>query len=153
MPCLRRRSALGLLAALALLAGLPARAADGVTAEAAWARATAPGAPTGAVYVTLRNGGSTADSLTGATTEVADRVDMHSHEMAAGGVAHMHAEPAIDLPPGEAVVLAPGGRHLMLTGLHRRLAPGDRFAVTLTFAHAPPATVQVEVKGPGATAP
>jgi len=53
---------------------------------------------------------------------------------------------SIPLPPGRPLGLAPWRVHLWLTGLRRPLKDGDRFDVTLTFAHAGKHTVQVLVE-------
>jgi periplasmic copper chaperone A len=42
-----------------------------------WARATPGGAKTGAVYMTLDNKSGTADRLTGASSDVADKLQIH----------------------------------------------------------------------------
>ena len=53
----------------------------------------------------------------------------------------------IDLPAGEKVTLAPHAYHIMLFGLASDLKAGDRFPLTLDFAHAGPQTVSVRVIG------
>ena len=39
----------------------------------------------------------------------------------------------LELAPGQAVTLAPGGMHLMLMGLREKLVEGESFPVTLRF--------------------
>lgn len=39
----------------------------------------------------------------------------------------------VDLQPGEAAVLRPGGLHVMLIGLRAPLKEGEKFPLTLTF--------------------
>jgi copper(I)-binding protein len=136
----------------ALLAAAPALAwAQPIEVKEPWARATPPGARTGVVYLTLLDRGS-ADMLTGASTPVADMAMLHeSYEE--GGVAKMRMVEGVALPAGKPVRLAPGGKHLMLTGLKQALKPGETFPLTLTFAHAPAETVQVHVLPIGATGP
>ena len=137
--------------------GLIGLAAQPVLAQApevsvaqAWARATV-GTDTGAVYLTLTDHGA-ADQLTGASTPVAGTAQLHQDTMT-GGIMRMRPVDALPLPPGKAVMLAPGGYHLMLMGLVHPLHRGDTFPLTVTFAHAPAATVQVRVEGPGTTHP
>ncbi len=50
------------------------------------------------------------------------------------------------MTPGKPLVFAPGGYHIMLTGLSHALDAGQRFPITLTFAHAGPVTVEVTVQ-------
>jgi len=59
----------------------------------------------------------------------------------------------IDIPPGQAVTLAPGGLHIMLEGLAKPLKAGQSFPLTLTFDKAGTRTVNVAVEKVGATGP
>jgi periplasmic copper chaperone A len=144
-----------LLALLAIPALAQDRAhADPIAVPQAWARATAPGAPTGAAYLTLRNGGDSADRLVSAASPAAGRIELHAHVHDAGGVMRMRAlEGGVAIPPGQAVEMRPGGIHVMLMDLRERLVQGQRFPLTLTFERSGPATVEVEVLGPGASGP
>lgn len=159
-PSTTRRStataAAGALAALAFLVAGTAVAPAGeatVRIEAAWARATPPGAKTGAAYLTLVNEGDAPDRLVAAAAPVAARVELHAMEMT-GGVMRMRPLPdGIALPPGETVTLGPGGTHLMLMGLESPLAEGGRFPLELTFERAGRQTVEVRIGGIGASAP
>ncbi len=62
----------------------------------------------------------------------------------------MRTVESIDLPPGQTVTFEAGERHIMLIGLKRPLVEGDRFPLTLTFARAPTANVEVTVRAAGA---
>ena len=44
------------------------------------------------------------------------------------------------------VALAPGGLHIMLTGVRYRLSEGSSFPLTLTFEGAGSATIRVDVR-------
>ena len=114
-----------------------------------WARATAPGQPGGAGYLSLDNRGA-ADRLLSARAAVAERVELHAMWMD-GDVMRMRQRDAIDLPAGEKVDFKPGGTHLMLVGLKAPLKAGDRFPLTLTFEKA--GTVEVVVNVEAASAP
>lgn len=128
-------------AALMLLAG-PAALADhsgatlnGLEISDAWARASAGAAGAAAAYLTVVNGGESADRLIAADSPSANRVELHTHEMA-DGVARMRQVPAIDLPPGETVSLAPGGLHIMLMDLPAPLMADTAITLELTFENA-----------------
>ncbi len=144
------RRTVGLVGAL-LLASVAAAQAQSVTAEHAWARATAGMGRSAAVYLTLRDQGG-GDRLIGVKTPAAGMAMLHE-SFDDHGIARMRMLDAIDLPAGRNVMLKPGGLHIMLTGLAHKLAEGDRFPLTLTFAKAPPLTVTVAVAAPGATMP
>ena len=142
------RSTIFALAALAAVVGSAAafaadyRAGD-IEISDPWARASAtPQARTGAAYMALSNKGDTADRLTGASSPVAERAELHTHEMD-GNVMRMRSIEAIEIAPGEPAVLRPGGLHLMLVGLRQPLRAGDRVPLTLTFQRG--GTVEVEV--------
>lgn len=143
---------LSLALALALLPAV-AGAGEGVTVEAAWARATSPVARAGAVYLTIGNAGAAADTLTGIATDRAAMAMLHRTTTSAEGVSAMEAVPALEIPPGAAMTLEPGAMHIMLSGLEAPLSPGDRFDVVLTFTGAGAVTVPVVVLGPAARGP
>jgi copper(I)-binding protein len=104
--------------------------------EDPWTRATPPGAPTAAAYVTITNNGSEPDRLIGATAGIADEVDLHEMTMQ-GDVMQMRPVPGgIDIAPGEKVSLMPGGYHLMLIGLGGTIGFGDDVPITLEFERA-----------------
>jgi copper(I)-binding protein len=134
----------------ALLALVPAVAFAQVEVTAPWARATAPGAQVGAAYLTLAAPGG--DRLVGAEAPVARTVELHTHLME-GGIARMRPVDAVEVPAGAPVAFAPGGLHVMLTGLARPLRQGETFPLTLLFEKAGRVTVQVRVEGAGARGP
>jgi copper(I)-binding protein len=115
------------------------------------AHPTRPGATTGAVYLAaLRNGGEQADRLLAASTTVADRVELHRMQMD-GDVMRMRAVSVIEVPAKTSISLRQGsadGYHLMLFGLRRPLAIGDRFPLTLRFERAGEITVEIWVEAP-----
>jgi copper(I)-binding protein len=137
--------------AFALLAALPARAQT-VTADQAWARATAPRAEVGGAYLTLRVADAP-DRLVGGSTPVAAKVEIHEHIHDNGVMRMRPVAGGIALEPGKPVALVPGGYHVMLIGLTQQLKPGERFPLTLAFAKAAPVTVTVTVGTAGASAP
>lgn len=128
------------LALMALLTGGSA-AAGQLTITGAWARATPPGARTGAAYLTFANDGA-ADTLLEASTPSARTVEIHTH-IVEGGLQRMVELAELTLPAGQTVVLQPGGLHLMLIDLTAPLAPGATVALSLRFAAA--GTVELEV--------
>lgn len=112
---------------------------------------TLPGMTTGAVYLmAIRNDGDRADRLLSAGTTAAERVELHRMQMD-GDVMRMRAVSAIEVPAKTTISLRQGsadGYHLMLFGLHRPLAVGDRFPLTLRFERAGEIAVEVWVETP-----
>jgi copper(I)-binding protein len=110
-----------------------------------WARPTVPGQSTGGAYLSVNNTGATADRLIGGSSPVAARVEVHEMRME-GDVMRMREMPALDLPAGKRVVLAPGGLHVMLIGLKAPLKVGDKLPLTLRFEKAGAVDLMVAVE-------
>ena len=124
-----------------------------LTIEAPWARASAGAARTGAAYLRIVNAGAEADRLLGASSPVAQRVELHTHRMR-DGVMRMRRIAAVSVPGNEAAELKPGGDHVMLMELTGPLKQGGTFPLTLRFETAGTITVPVAVRpisarGPG----
>jgi periplasmic copper chaperone A len=134
-----------------VLAGVVLAADDGVMVHDAWARASAGASSTGVAYVTLM-GGAVADSLVAVSTPVAATAEVHETTND-NGVMKMRPVGPVPIPPGQMVTFAPGGTHIMLTGLKQKLVAGESFPLTLTFAHAAPVTLDVQVRGLGRDVP
>ena len=113
----------------------------------AWSRATP--ARNGVAYMTIFNHGQDMDRLIAAESPVAKKVELHTHTMA-DGVMRMRRIQAVEVHSGEPALLAPGGNHVMLMGLHAKLAEGQSFPVTLVFEKAGKVTVNVQVGKAGA---
>jgi copper(I)-binding protein len=140
-----------LLAAVLLAVPLAAFADEaGVHVDHAWSRAAMAGHE-GAVYLTITDTG-TQDTLTGVATPVAAKADLHE-TINDNGVMKMRPVASLTVAPGKPVTLAPGGYHIMLTGLKQALKQGDSFPVTLSFANAGQVTVTATVEKAGATMP
>jgi hypothetical protein len=131
--------------AVAALAAEVAKVGD-IAIQEPWARASLGNAPNSAAYMTLETMGTSPDRLTGGSTPVARRVELHTHIME-GGVAKMRPVDAIEVAPGAPTVLEPGGAHVMLSGLTRKLEAGTTVSLTLVFEHAGPVTLEMPVEG------
>lgn len=103
--------------------------------ENVWARPSPQGAPTSAFYMTIVNQMVQPDVLHAVTIENCEAVEIHRTTMDEEGVMRMApvAEGRLSIPPGEEVVLAPGGLHVMCIGLEEPLAAGERLPLTLHF--------------------
>ena len=112
-------------AACALIA-LPALAQT--TVKDAWVRGTvAQQMATGAFFsITSVAGGK----LLSVSSPAASVVEIHEMKME-GSTMKMRAVTALDLPPGKAVELKPGGVHVMLMDLKAPLAAGQRVNLRL----------------------
>jgi copper(I)-binding protein len=104
-------------------------------------------AGTGAVFLALVNGGQEDDQLIGAQTDVAGTVEIHRTVME-GDMMRMQPVEHVEIAAGSQVELKPGDYHIMLVGMRRDLAVGDRFSVTLLFENSAAQTVEAEVRQP-----
>lgn len=129
--------------------------AAAVQAEGANAYATASGATTGAVFLTLHNSGTDADKLTGVKTDAATTAEIHESFVDDQGTMQMRKVDDVEVGGGQQVTLKPDGYHIMLMGLTKPLVEGETFKVTLTFEKAPEVTLPVTITaaGTGTAAP
>jgi copper(I)-binding protein len=104
-----------------------ASAATGITVTDAWAK---PSSGTGAVYATITNSDATPDRLIGAMTPGAASAELHDSLHGTAAV------PAIVVPAGGSVTLAPGGQYVALTGLKADLQANDAVLVRMHFERA-----------------
>lgn len=111
----------------------------------AWVRALPPGQPNTAAYVTVTNNGSDTVTLMGGTADIAETVEIHTTREV-DGMQRMEQLTAVEVAPGESVVFAPGGMHLMLLGLERMPAPSEQVTLCLSLAGGAQACTEAPVR-------
>jgi copper(I)-binding protein len=116
----------------------------------AWTRATTPNTTTAPVYMHVVSA-KDPDKLIGLEVANAARIDVR--EATDQSAAKGNAAPAVEVPGGGTVNFAPGGRHLLLSGLKAPLREGDSFLVTLRFEKGGSQTTVVKVLGANAAGP
>ncbi|OYU40826.1 MAG: copper-binding protein [Pseudorhodobacter sp. PARRP1] len=135
-----------LITAFALLIAAPAFAHQGVHIENPYARTNGGIGKTGAVFLEIMNHADTDDRLIGVASDVADKVEMHTHKAGENGVMSMSAVPeGFEIPALQSRFLKRGGDHIMLMGLRQDLKDGDIIHLTLTFEHSGEVMVDVPV--------
>lgn len=98
-----------------------------------------------AVYLTIANDGDEADTLVAVASGAGD-ASLHTQEHdAAGGTMRMTELSHVAVPAHATYRLAPGGDHVMITGLTTPLAVGDTLPLVLTFRRAGPLPVAAHV--------
>ena len=128
-----------------------AQTVESLTVKDAWVRASTPGAKNGVAYVTIINHGMKPDTLVGAVSDVAAKVELHSHKNV-DGVMQMRQIASVPVPPHSVAELQPGGDHIMLMGLKRQLKVGDHLILTLKFQSGATEVLEVMVmRNGGAT--
>jgi periplasmic copper chaperone A len=115
-----------------------------ITIDHPYARATAPGQPSGGAFLRLDNRGP-ADRLVAVQSGVAGSTELHEMKME-GDVMRMRQIDAVELPRNQSVSLQAGGLHIMLMGLKAPLKEGDKFPLTLRFQNAGEVKVEVYVE-------
>jgi copper(I)-binding protein len=100
---------------------------------------------TSAVYFVIVNEGGEADTLIGATTDVANQAEIHETQIV-GDVAEMAPVPRVDIPAHGRIEFKPGGYHVMLVGLTRDLKEGETLKLTLRFEKSGAITLDVPIQ-------
>lgn len=133
-------------AAAALAFALPAFADGTIAVSDPYALSSPAAARSGAAFMTIANSGSEADRLIEARSDVAEKVELHTHLMDAQGVARMvEVKDGFEIPAGGNHALARGGDHVMFMGLNAPLEAGGTVHVTLVFEHAGEVPVDIPV--------
>lgn len=116
--------------------------------ENVWARPSPQGAPTTAFYMTIVNQTVQPDVLHDVSIENCEAVEIHRTTMDEEGVMRMAPvdEGRLSIPPGEEVVLAPGGLHVMCVGLGEPMVAGERLPLTLHFEVAGDVTASADIR-------
>lgn len=120
--------------------------AGSLTIAHPWARPSLGQTGVSASYAEITNAGSEADRLVSATTDVARVVELHTHIQVGDVMQMRRLEEGIAIPAGETVRLAPGGLHIMLIDLARRIEVGERIKMTLVFEKAGAIEVEAVVE-------
>ena len=150
------RTTLSAVIALMLTGGLSAPALAGsedLVVEGAWSRASIGTSRPGAAYMTIRNTGDEAVTLTGIRTDLAMMPAIHRTSTDDQGVSSRAPAGAIVIAPGETVALEPGGLHAMLMRLQMPMAEGDRFLLMLIFSDGGEVEVDIPILGVAARGP
>lgn len=156
MPLIRSLVVLAVLAVAAngtVLAQTPEFKQGALTVVQPWSRATAPSQKTGGVFLRIENAGGQPDRLIGVESEIADTASLHVM-IRDGDIMKMRpVEGGVEVPANGHVVLAPGGRHVMLIGLRQRLIKASTVPLTLIFERAGRVEIEAIVEAAGSRGP
>ena len=142
-----RQSSLFVFLILALNGPVPAEEhrLDNPSIDHPWTRELPPVAPNGAAYFLIENSGEISDRIVSVHSPIADRTEIHTHEMDAG-MMKMRQVHSVEVPAQSTVAFEPGGLHVMLLGLKKPLVGGEGFPLTIEFEKAGEIEVTVEIK-------
>lgn len=119
--------------------------AAGIGLSAPWTRPASAGGM-GVGYVQITNDGSEPDTLLGASSDAAERVELHETTISDDGVASMKPVSSVEIAPGNSIELKPGGLHLMLIGLKEGIKEGGSVKAKLNFKKAGAVDVEFAAK-------
>lgn len=120
--------------------------AEGIMVQDPYARASSMMSNSGAAFMMIMNHTGQDDHLVSASSDVAERVELHTHKEDENGVMRMiHVEEGFDLPKDGMIAMERGGKHVMFLGLNHALEQGEVVELTLTFEKAGDVTVEVPV--------
>jgi copper(I)-binding protein len=121
----------------------PTTTASALVVSGAWVRLPAPGARHLAAFMTWQNPGTTDLEVTGASSSLSPRTELHTHLME-GGIMKMRKVERILVKAGTTQALQPGGLHVMLMDVPKHPVVGDTVDITLITASG----AAVKVKAP-----
>jgi len=131
------------LATLFALGAAPALADVSVTDS--WVRATVPQQKATGAFMQLKS--DVPARLVAASSPLAGVVEIHEMRMEKD-VMKMGPVPALELPAGQTVQLAPGGYHVMLMDLKAQVKEGDQVPLTLVVENRDGSRHTVELSVP-----
>ena len=128
-------------------AALPAQefTLGNVTIAGPWSREMPPNAPNGAAYFRVENRGGEPDRIVSVRTDIAEAVELHTHELK-DGMMKMRRVESVEVPAGGEAVFKPHGLHVMLFGLKQPLVDGESFDLTVVFEKAGEIDLSVDIK-------
>jgi periplasmic copper chaperone A len=130
MNSTHKRLGLASLGCAVLLASLTATACD-LKVDSAWIRTAPPTATSLAGYAILSNTGSKPLTITQTKAPAVDMAMLHETTIQ-NGVAQMRMLDSLSIEPGAQVLLAPGGKHIMLMGLKSVPKAGEHVTIIFT---------------------
>ncbi len=111
-----------------------------------WIRMVPSVSPNSAAYVSISNGTEESVTLTGISSQLADRIEIHNVEVDAAGTMSMFEIDSLEIEPDSTTVLEPSGAHIMIYGLKEPLTEGEMVTMMLSFDNQPPIPVNFSVK-------
>ncbi len=120
--------------AAAVLFAASSAFADGIAVKDAYARTA--NQKTGAAFMVIESSASTDDVLVEARSDMARKVELHTHIMEDGVARMREVEGGIPIPANAETRLQRGGLHVMFMGLEKPFVQGESFPLTLVFQNA-----------------
>jgi copper(I)-binding protein len=119
--------------------------ASNIEVKDAYVRATPPGLPNSAAFMTVVNDTSKDLTIVKASSNIAKAVELHTHDMS-NGVMRMYQVPKVTIPKNGKTVFQPGGFHVMFIGLFNPLKTGKTVTFTLYLSNGETKTITAPIK-------
>jgi len=113
--------------------------------EDAHVRATPPHSKNSAAFMKIHNSSDISRKLIAASSDIAERVELHSHIMS-DGMMKMRQVEAIEVNANGSAILRPGSFHVMFLGLKSALVEGENVTLKLYFDNGDEITVEAPIK-------
>ncbi len=130
-----------LLFSLFIVTGLFAK----IEIENAYVREVPPTMPNSAIFMNIENKSDKIVNLIKAESSIAKSVELHTHTMN-NGMMRMYQVDKITINANSETLLQPGGFHIMLIGLNKKLKESDIVEVELSFSNGEKIKIKAPVK-------
>lgn len=117
-----------------------------LTVSDSWGRPSPMAAANAAFYMSIHNNSSDVEELVAAEIDICGQTELHESMIDENGVMSMHHVEAIIIPPGETILLEPGGLHIMCINRQGDLVAGDQIPILLQFTTLGDITVEAEIR-------
>ncbi|OOY18019.1 hypothetical protein BMI91_03745 [Thioclava sediminum] len=123
-----------LMSAALIAAALPAFAAEPIQILDPYVRVSTPMSKSAAAFMEIKNISDLDDRLLSVSSNVAARVELHTHKQGPNGEMQMlEVKEGFEIPAKGEHVLQRGGDHVMFMGLNQPLHQGDMVTLNLRF--------------------
>jgi copper(I)-binding protein len=106
---------------------------DQIVIQDPWVQEVPPVSKNSAAYMKIENVSGVASALVSGDSDVARVIEFHEIVKTSDGLMKMQKLPQLAVPAHGNVTLAPGGYHVMLIDLQRKLKVGDEVKIHLVF--------------------
>lgn len=120
--------------------------AQAISISDQYVRETIPGTKISSAYMTIKNDSAAPMTLTGVTSNISNRIELHEHVMTED-MMKMQQVDSIIIKANDQAVLQPHGYHIMVFDLHKPLQAESDITLTLHFNNKENITIDVPVKG------
>lgn len=119
--------------------------ASSIEVKNQYVRATPPNIPNSAAFMKIINNTSKDISIIGAKSNIAKKVELHTHDMK-NGMMRMYQVQKVDVKANSNVMFKPGSFHVMFLGLNQPLKESQNITFTLLLSNGEKVNVTAPVK-------